>query len=160
MATTKGMENDVIELLTSLIELDYDAIEAYKAAIQRMDELSDRSQLASFLEDHQRHVTDLGEVVVELGGTPPAGGDMKQILTKGKVVLAGLAGDRVVLEAMKTNETDTNTAYERAANRADLPSNARIIIEKNLDDERRHKAWIEERIRGSEGMLDLHKKSA
>ena len=52
------------------------------------------------------------------------------VLTKGKVVLGGLIGDNAVLQAMKTNEDDTNTAYERA-----------------LGDERRHRDWMVETIR-------------
>lgn len=52
------------------------------------------------------------------------------VLTKGKVVLGGPMGDKAVLQAMKTNEDDTNTAYERA-----------------LGDERRQRDWMVETIR-------------
>ena len=51
-----------------------------------------------------------------MGRTPPKEGDMKALLTKGKVVIAGLMGDEAILQAMRTNEADTNTAYERAVN--------------------------------------------
>ena len=39
---------------------------------------------------------------------------MKAILTQGKVVLADMFGDSAILKAMKTNEDDTVTAYDRA----------------------------------------------
>lgn len=155
MATMVGSETSLIKLLNDLIELDYDAIEAYKAAIARVDDLNDRGQLASFLEDHQRHVDDLGPLVRELGGEPAEAGDLKQILTKGKVVIGGLLGDRIVLEAMKSNETDTNTAYERAVGRRDLPANVRAVLARNLADERRHRAWIVQRLNEAEGVLRL-----
>jgi hypothetical protein len=45
-----------------------------------------------------------------MGRTPPKEGDMKALLTKGKVVIAGLMGDAAILQAMRTNEADTNTA--------------------------------------------------
>jgi hypothetical protein len=51
-----------------------------------------------------------------MGRNPPKEGDMKSILTKGKVVMAGLIGDKAIFEAMRMNEADTNTAYERAVN--------------------------------------------
>lgn len=155
MATMTGTETTLIGLLNDLIQLDFDAIEAYKAAIGRVDNLSDRSQLASFLEDHQRHIQDLTPLVLELRGEPAQEGDIKQVLTKGKVVIGGLLGDRMVLEAMKTNEGDTNTAYERAASRTDVPAHMRAVLAKNLADERRHRDWIVQRLAEAEGVLHL-----
>jgi hypothetical protein len=34
---------------------------------------------------------------------------MKQLLTQGKVVLGSIIGDISILQAMKSNESDTNT---------------------------------------------------
>ncbi|EYF04178.1 PA2169 family four-helix-bundle protein [Chondromyces apiculatus] len=150
MATMIGSEATLLGLLKDLIELDYDAIEAYEAAIERMDDMRDRAQLSTFLADHRRHVNDLSLFMHDLGGTPPDGGDIKRILTKGKVVLGGLLGDRAVLTAMKTNEDDTNTAYERALKRNDIPARIRAVFQRNLADERRHRDWIVQRIRGYE----------
>lgn len=146
MATLVGTQKQIGDLLHQLIELDYDAIEAYRAAIARLEDGGDRAQLATFMADHERHVRELTSVLIGLGRKAPEGADLKQVLTKGKVVLAALVGDRAVLRAMKTNEDDTNTAYERAFRRNDLPSNVRTIIEKNLADERRHRSWIEMRL--------------
>jgi uncharacterized protein (TIGR02284 family) len=151
MTTLKGSEENLVDLLNSLIELDYDAIEAYKAAIARLDDMNDRGVLAGFLQDHERHVVDLSALVRRHGDKPVSHGDVKQVLTKGKVVLAGLVGDRVVLAAMKTNEDDTNTAYERACRHAWLTDETRTLLERNLDDERRHRAWMEKRLAETEG---------
>ena len=46
---------------------------------------------------------------------------------------------------MKTNEDDTNTAYERAVKHEEADG-VRPIFEKNLADERRHRAWLESTI--------------
>jgi len=152
MATTKGLELNAVDLLNSLIELDFDAIEAYKAAIARVDDMADRAALARFLEDHERHVQELTSLVEKRGASPARGGDLKQILTTGKVVLSGLVGDRIVMAAMKTNEDDTNTAYERAVAHPEVDAETRVVLERNLEDERRHRVWIEQRIRQSEGV--------
>lgn len=146
MATMVGREKDQAKLLNDLAELDYDAIEAYRAAIERIDDVNDKAQLRRFLEDHERHVSELTILIRGMGEEAPRGADIKGVLTKGKVVVGGLIGDRAILLAMKSNEEDTNTAYERAAARDDLPAHVREVIERNLADERRHRAWIEARL--------------
>src|SRR3954463_5964361 len=102
MATMTGSEKDLVPLLNNLIEIDHDAIEAYQAAISRLSLASDQEQLRQFMEDHRRHVTDLSQLVRDLGAQPSSGGDLKQVLTKGKVVLGQITGDRGILEAMKS----------------------------------------------------------
>ncbi|WP_394825354.1 DUF2383 domain-containing protein [Pendulispora albinea] len=146
MATMVGTQKDLLSLLNQLLELDYDAIEAYKAAIERLHDTTDKERLTSFMRDHERHVKELGDVIVGMGTSPATGPDLKRVLTKGKVILGGLVGDRTVLLAMKTNENDTNTAYERAVSRNDLPPNLRALLERSLTDERRHRAWLAQRL--------------
>ncbi|MBX3212590.1 MAG: DUF2383 domain-containing protein [Labilithrix sp.] len=142
MATMVGTQKDLAHLLNSLIALDYDAIDAYEAAIDRIDDDGDKAQLEEFKGDHERHVCTLHPLVVELGGKPVEKADIKRVLTKGKVVLASLVGDRMILLAMKMNENDTNLAYDRAVQRTDLPAHVREVLVKNRDDERRHLAYI------------------
>jgi uncharacterized protein (TIGR02284 family) len=146
MATMVGKEKDITKLLCDLITLDLDAIEAYEAAIARLSTVSDKDQLTWFMEDHRRHVQDLSGIVRSFGEEPPREADFKRILTMGKVVLAGLLDDEAVLRAMKSNEDDTNQAYERAAARQDIPERVLTVLRTNLADERRHWAWLEQRL--------------
>lgn len=146
MATMVGRAKDVAKLLNDLIALDFDAIEAYEAAISRVTMTSDKEQLTRFLEDHERHTRDLAELVRELGEEPQRKSDIKVVLTKGKVVIAGLGSDEHVLAAMKSNEDDTNTAYERAVRNPGLSDRILAVLQTNLSDERRHREWIELRI--------------
>jgi bacterioferritin (cytochrome b1) len=142
MVTTVGTESTLEGLLEDLIQLDYDAAEAYQAAIDRLDNAAWRTALAGFKQDHLRHTRELGDALSEMGRTPPTESDFKAILTKGKVVIAGLAGDDAILEAMRTNEADTNTAYERAVQHPGTASPLRETLEHGLQDERRHCDWI------------------
>lgn len=146
MATTIGTESALDDLLSDLIQLDYDAADAYQAAIDRLQNHSYRTSLAAFKQDHLRHTDDLGRVLSSMGKTPPKEGDMKSLLTKGKVVLGGLMGDKAILQAMKTNEDDTNTAYERAVEHKNADSQLRSVLARALDDERRHRSWMVETI--------------
>ena len=75
---------------------------------------------------------------------------MKQILTQGKVVFANLLGDKAILKAMKTNEDDTNVAYERLNSHPGKLTEAIMALEQGLRDERRHRAWLINEIKESE----------
>ncbi len=146
MVTMVGLETNFIQMVNDLIELDYDAIEAYKAAINRLGDSSSREFFQKFKEDHERHTRELTQLVRDLGGVPSTGPSLKQYLTQGKVVLADIFGDEAILRAMKTNEDDTNTAYERAVNHDKKPSIANNILARGLADEQRHRDWIERRL--------------
>ena len=150
MVTSVGLNPDFKAVLKNLIALDYDAIEAYQAAIDRVDDPSLKDQLTEFRNDHRRHTQELSACARELGVEPPDSPGAKAMLTKGKVLIANMAGDRAILAAMKTNEEDTNTAYERAANHSGLADLARSAIERGLADERRHRAWLIEIIESFE----------
>lgn len=147
MATLVGKEDNLEDLLQDLIELDYDAIAAYEAAIERLDNVEYQQKLRGFCEDHRRHTTNLAPFLTRLGEEVPDGADAKSLLTKGKVVLADLMGDEAIIKAMKTNEEDTNTAYERAVKHADVTPEIRQVLQSNLEDERTHRAWMESVIR-------------
>jgi uncharacterized protein (TIGR02284 family) len=142
MTTTVGTETTLEELLEDLIHLDYDAADAYQAAIDRLENRRFRYALAEFKRDHLRHITELGDILSGMGRVPPKEGDMKGILAKGKVVIGGLMGDESILHAMRTNEADTNAAYERAVQFDALPTSTRDVFQRGLEDERRHCQWI------------------
>lgn len=149
MTTQIGNEHEPLALLTHLIEMDFDAIEAYDAAIARLEDTDLHEVLMEFHQDHQRHVRDLASLVHRLGGVPAQHPDMKNLLTRGRVVVARLAGDRAVLGAMKLNEEDTNLAYERASGRVEFSDDIHDLLATALEDERRHRAWFDARLRTS-----------
>jgi rubrerythrin len=146
MATFVGKQADLADLLKSLLELEYDAVAAYSSAIARLDELSFKLKFEQFRSDHERHIRTLADALLQLGVDPPEHADAKVIVTRGKVVVGTLAGDRGILLAMRSNEDDTNTAYARAVARGDLGSELHLILSQGLADERRHRAWIDDQL--------------
>jgi uncharacterized protein (TIGR02284 family) len=142
MVTTVGTETTLEDLLEDLIQLDYDAADAYQAAIDRLDDRRFQDALAEFRRDHLRHISELSDILSGMGRAPPKKGDMKGILARGKVAIGGLMDDESILHAMRTNEADTNTAYERAVKYDALPSTTRDVLQRGLEDERRHCQWI------------------
>jgi rubrerythrin len=124
--------------------LEYDAIAAYDAVIERLDDDGRREKIRSFKADHEAHLSALRKVADDNALSRPEGGDMKELLTTGKIKMANLVGgDAALLKAMATNETDTVTAYAQGCDNPDLPDVLKPICEKALEDEKRHKSWME-----------------
>lgn len=111
-------------------------------AIKGLSNDEHRRALSAFREDHLRHTENLAPYLQQLGGEVPRSGDTKELLTTGKVAMGSLFGDKAILQAMRTNEDDTNTAYARAVEHPDVTAELRVVLEQNLADERRHCAWI------------------
>src|SRR6185312_7664807 len=114
MATFVGTQKDLGSLLNNLIELDYDSVAAYAAAVESLESPIFRDKLRAFKADHERHIIDLKPYAARYSEHVAAGPDLKYLITRGKVIFARLGGDRAVLYAMRSNEDDTNIAYERA----------------------------------------------
>jgi uncharacterized protein (TIGR02284 family) len=136
------MIKDVVALLNRLIQLDHDAIEACKAAMERLATTEDRAQIGSILGEHRRHADELAFVVRNLGGEPASHGDLRQVLTKGKVLLGGLSGDHAVLDAVRDNEEGAVEAYADAVSQPGIPVDVMALLERHLADERRHHAGL------------------
>lgn len=144
MTTLVGTQTHFSDAIKALIELDYDAAEAYEAAIERLDSKEYRDKIEQFRQDHLRHIRELSTLLRKHNEEPPTGPDMtKHYIAKGKVIIANLLGDETILSAMYTNEEDTNTAYNRVNDREDMWDDAKTIIRTGLEDEKRHKKWLE-----------------
>ena len=135
-----------IEKLNDLIQLDYDAVGAYEAAIDRIDVESIRSSLREFQNDHRRHIQELSAQVRSLGGTPKERPDMKGFVLKGFTAITSMMGNEAALRAMQGNEKLTNTSYANAL-RESWSEPVRQLLERNYHDEQRHLAYIEDALR-------------
>jgi len=144
ITTFVGLQREYSSAIYQLIELDYDAIEAYQAAIGSLSNPFYKEKFNEFLEDHMRHTRNLTELLKNHFEVAPSGSDFKKILTQGKVYLGSIVGDRGILAAMLSNEEETNTAYERIFLRDDQWEGSREIIRQNFEDEKRHALWIQQ----------------
>ena len=117
---------------------------AYKLTSARLETSSYKAKVAEFLTDHERHLSELQAIARTMNIKIPDGTDAKAILTQGKIVLADLFGDSAILKAMKTNEDDTVTAYERACQHENLPQDAQQCFTRALADEQRHRTWMQQ----------------
>ena len=134
---------EVLEGLYDLLKLDHDAIGAYEIAMEKLEDRDHADQIAGFLRDHERHIRELNELVLELGGTaitqPHATGVFKSALQS----LGALAGDRGLLMAFRANEQQVRAKYDGYAARANLwPARVKRVIDLAALDEERHYHWV------------------
>ena len=134
---------EVLDGLNDLLQLDHDALAAYDLAISKLEDRDHASQITGFRRDHERHVYELNELVTRLGGTPVnhphATGPFKTALQS----LGGLAGDKGLLMAFRTNELQVRTKYDTYASKAMLwPPEVKRVIDGAALDEERHYAWV------------------
>jgi rubrerythrin len=128
------------------MSLDYAAVEAYDASIERFINPEYKKQFHKFKKDHEDHIKNISNFCKEIGQDYPKGPGMKQILTEGKVVLAGLVGDQAILKAMKSNELETTTSYKQINTYPTIPANLKEVLKKGYEDEKRHLEWIEKEL--------------
>ena len=134
----------VAENLGSLVQLDIDAVHAYDQAIKRIEVSTVREQLVRFRGDHERHITELSDYIRSIGEEPPEySRDFKGFLIEGFTAIRSSTGTEGALKAMKSNEQKTNKDYNEALS-WELPAEARTIVQRNYDDERRHLRYVEQ----------------
>lgn len=139
-------QKKMVEKLNDLIALDYDAVGAYEAAINRMDVEFLRMRLREFQQDHERHIRELSQAVQQLGGKPREKPGAKGFILKGFTAVTSMMGNEAALQAMRGNEMLTNRTY-RSALEEDWSDDIRTLLERNYRDEQRHLAFIEESLR-------------
>lgn len=135
---------EIVTKLTKLIQLDIDAAEAYKQALQKIDHMAIHTSICQFREDHLRHIDNLSAAIQELGGkVPDYKQDLKGYLIEGFTALRSVTGTEGALKAMQGNEKLTNRVYGEAT-KLDLPTHIMQLVQQNYSDEQRHLRYIEQ----------------
>jgi rubrerythrin len=135
--------SEILEGLNDLLQLDHDAIGAYEIAIEKLEDRDHANQISGFKLDHERHIRELNDLILELGGTPAnephATAPLKQAMQKA----GALGGDRGTLIAWRANELQVRTKYDSYASRANAwPSNVKRVVDEAALDEERHYHWV------------------
>lgn len=135
-----------LETLKRLMALDQAALEAYDAALNRLNDGPAEQQLTVFRAAHERHLQELARVVSELGGQPDAGATLPAQLRHPEAELQQLSGDNAVLRALLTNAEQVALAYDRAL--ATVPAAANEIVRRARNDQRHHWEWLASALSG------------
>lgn len=137
---------ELIQRLNSLMQLDYDAVQAYEKAIDKIDVGAIANQLQAFQADHERHLVDLSMLIRSLGGEPiELERDVKGVLIEAMTAVRSALGTKQALKAMRSNEQLTNKTYQDALDEV-LPPEVERVVLRNREDERLHLDYIERAI--------------
>ena len=144
-----GGDIALIGSLNDLLQLEHDALPAYKLAIAGLRGSRHRAQLELFHDDHARHADELSRLVAEHGGLPLTFPHIPTGLFKLAVQAAGLpGGERAVLLAFRANEWQSAEKYRRAAASLCAPPATMAVLRRAAEDEARHYAWAVEVLEG------------
>lgn len=124
-----------IDTLNTFLKDELSATETYQQAQDKLREdvaLGAAPDLMPIYEDHKEAVSSLQALISQLGGIPSedsgAWGTWAQIVQGG----ANLLGKEAALQSLQSGEKSGADAYEEALQEAELPLEARSLIETKL----------------------------
>lgn len=129
-----------VALLNDLLQLDHDAVSAYRLAISELESEQLRGELREHLRDHERHIEELSRHIESLDGMKVSMPHLTGAFKLAVQAAAAAGSDRSVLLAFKANEMQVRDKYSRATQR-ELPGGIASTINRAAADERRHYDW-------------------
>lgn len=131
------------DLLTELIQLDIDAVEAYRQAVEGIEDEIMRTRLEEFAQNHLDHIEMLSQEIQSAGGEPPdLSRDLKGLIIKGFAALRSTTGTKGALKSLKTPEELAVKAYGNAVSQ-DVPGAVKAVLRKFFAEERIHLQYIQ-----------------
>ncbi|MBE0534605.1 MAG: ferritin-like domain-containing protein [Phycisphaerae bacterium] len=139
------MSKNIVDEVSGLIKLDWDAAECYDRALEKIETPDMHRTIATFADDHRRHVDRLSEYMVSIGETPPERSkDIKGHLMESYAAIRSATGEVGALKSLHTSEKMTNKEYRKALENENLAEEAHAIIMDHYEDEKRHLMYVEE----------------
>lgn len=140
------LKEKLVEHLNDLLQMEFDANRAYELCIMNVDDKQLRLKLHAFHGDHQRHLHKITEIIIENDGKPKSRPDLKGPFIAGMTAIMSMTGVKNALRVMIQNEVLTNRSYDSAVEFHQFPDDVQKVLQEFRSDERRHKAWLEQRL--------------
>jgi len=135
--------DDAIQHLDRLIQLEYDTMAAYRAAMERVDNTASRGELELFFEDHDETARALASCITRYGGEAHHG-DLERAWTNGGKLVGRASGDAAVLGVLADLEGKVRRVYETAQEQlrqvADPPLAS--VLAAALAEDEQHRKWL------------------
>ncbi len=141
----QGAEDEIdpeLEALLGLAQMDAEAAVAYQIVADYVTAPALKRKLLEFARDHERHVNDIGEYLVEQGvetdiALPDPETSPFATLAN---AMAGIS-NRSAVQALQADELFTDAAYTTALEVVSEPE-AFLLVRRHLADEERHARWL------------------
>jgi bacterioferritin (cytochrome b1) len=142
MVTLVGTQEDFLDALKEFLELEYNTVETYTAAIDRVDEQAVSEKLKTFRRDHEQLIKNIINWFEQHGQEVSKGPSGKQILDIGAVSISKLLGDKAILKKISQMEEDVKTACERLFDYDDKPQDINNVLNDALSKVEEHDRWL------------------
>src|SRR4051812_9877677 len=136
----------VVGLLNDLIQIDQDALEAYRNAATRL-EADDRSDMEDLIRGTEDRLDRLGIWVTRLGGHTPSRRNFEAKLAGHVVAASAWLGDRTMLGSVLAMVDRALEHYQRAVSHQGSPPEVMRILQAGLDEQEAQRAWLVRRLR-------------
>ena len=136
--------NEILRALRKMHNIERFAVEVYRTQIRAFREKEIADRLEAAMANEQEHVNDLQARIRELGGSCSWLGFLFQ--TAGKLLgfTTTLLGKVFLLKADIRIERRAVKDYGNFLQKVDFDEKSRVLIQKNLEDEKAHiKRWEE-----------------
>jgi rubrerythrin len=135
-----------IDALTDLISLQKDALEAFDVAHRLFSKEALKEAVEKITADHKRHLAAMEEQLAHFQDQPAPSAGPRRYLEKGKVFIANLMGDKMLLRALKSNEEELRKAYQVLLDTSSPPSDKSLKSKamQALADNERHLAVLDQ----------------
>jgi rubrerythrin len=140
--------NDILDLLGSLLKVEYDIIQAGNQALSAVDIPNIREQLSIFIGDHERHVSIISAQIREMKEQPfERAADTRTFFMEGFTPIRSMVGIEGLLQALENDINIINDHYSHALLK-ELPSDLRSKLADIYEDEQRHLQYIVQALNG------------
>lgn len=132
----------LLSVLKDLLHIDLDAITIYDSVLRTLTAPALEQSLMEFRSDHLRHVKELNERIVKLGGErEPARPSVESCERHGFTAVREGMSIEELLTLMVDGEQITNRMYEQVLKES-WDDETRALLDRNFADEQRHLLWV------------------
>jgi len=130
--------SEVLNVLRKVHNIERLAVEIYRAQIRAFPEKEIAGRLRAAMDNEQEHANDLQARITDLGGTTSWQGIFFQIAGKVLGFITTLMGKMFILKIDIRVENKAVKDYSDFLQRIDFDEKSRLLLEKNLEDEKVH----------------------
>lgn len=140
-------DDELIDRLTSLMHLDFDAVHVYDEALRHAEDREVRARFERFQGEHRYHAEQLAETIKRITGTKPRMKvDLLGHMAEWVTALRSVSGTQGALHAMRTAEKYHNRRYEEAVRWDVGDRDIAKMLQRFLGDERRHLEYVQSKV--------------
>ncbi|MAZ43709.1 MAG: hypothetical protein CMF48_00825 [Legionellales bacterium] len=146
MSYLPGTQNKFSDAVRHLLAVEYDAIESYQAARNRIQEKEYKETIEDHIKEHQEFVKKLEGFMQKHHFTFETGPSGKQMLSIGRIALAKLIDDKSVLRALISVEKASKKACEQMKTFEENDKSSHTLFKKGVAHFDAHEKWLSDHI--------------